>query len=309
MINDTYDFNVGRRLCNLEDLKKIGFAANRRLLRVQRISHDCAIGAEAFDELHPSRVVDRQRASALRFDDPRVQALLAALLSFRVLPDGFQNRDLRETVAPLIGLSVSEYSRMTYDLRRLRLRLHGLIERIPFTKRYRVTDDGLRTALCYQRTYARVVRPAISVAFDAPARSVSRLNRAIKSFDHEIQRFWEGYDLARILVREQSACRASRASSVTRDGPGGAVYCRFRPHSSLPYSHGRHQTPALAAHYSSMANRWINGSFVSRGPMRTRYRNCPSPLSTSPMRTGRSVRMRNSEASASAAYRSLYAPA
>ena len=196
VINDTYDFNVGRRLCNLEDLKKIGFAANRRLLRVQRISHDCAIGAEAFDELHRPRVVDRQRTSALRFGDPRVQALLAALLSFRVLPDGFQNRDLRKTVAPLIGLSVEQYNRgrMTYDLRRLRLR--GLIERIPFTKRYRVTDDGLRAALCYHRTYAHVLRPTLSVAFEAPARSVSRLNRAIKSFDHEIQRLWEGYDLA-----------------------------------------------------------------------------------------------------------------
>ncbi len=96
---------VGRdgRLKNLEDLKKIGFAANPRLLRVQRVSHDCAIGARTFDDLHRPRIVDRQRASALRFGDPRVQALLAALLSFRVLPDGLQNRDLRETVAPLIG--------------------------------------------------------------------------------------------------------------------------------------------------------------------------------------------------------------
>ena len=98
--------------------------------------------------------------------------------------------------APLIGLFVEQYNRdrMTYDLRRLRLR--GLIERIPFTKRYRITDDGLRAALCYHRTYARVLRPTLSVAFEAPARSVSRLNRAIKSFDHEIQRLWEGYGLA-----------------------------------------------------------------------------------------------------------------
>ncbi len=57
------------------------------------------------------RVVDRQRASALRFGDARVQSLLAALLAFRVLPDGFQNRDLRETAAPLMGLSVEEYGR------------------------------------------------------------------------------------------------------------------------------------------------------------------------------------------------------
>ena len=125
-----------------------------------------------------------------------MQSLFAALLAFRVLPDGFQNRDLRETAAPLMGLSVEEYGRgrMTYDLRRLRLR--GLIERIPFTRRYRVTDHGLRTALCYHRTYARVLRPAMSVVFEAPPRSTSRLVRVVDSFDREVQRLWEGHDLA-----------------------------------------------------------------------------------------------------------------
>ena len=99
-------------------------------------------------------------------------------------------------MAPLIGLSVDEYGRgrMTYDLRRLRL--HGLIERIPFTRRYRVTDDGLRTALCYHRTYARVLRPAMSVVFDTPPRSAARLTRAVESLDREVQRLWEGCALA-----------------------------------------------------------------------------------------------------------------
>jgi hypothetical protein len=49
---------------------------------------------------------------------------------------------------------------MTYDLRRLRL--HGLIERIPSTHRYRVTDEGLRAALFFNRFYARALRPALS---------------------------------------------------------------------------------------------------------------------------------------------------
>ena len=119
---------------------------------------------------HSSRLVDGPRASALRFGDPQVQALLAALLAFRVLSDGFQNRDPRETVASLLGVSVDDYGRgrMTYDLRRLRLR--GLIERIPFTRRYRVTDNGLRTAMCYHRTHAHELRPAMSVAFEGPPR-------------------------------------------------------------------------------------------------------------------------------------------
>ena len=115
-----------------------------------------------------------------------------------MLPDGFRNRNLRETVAPLLGLAADRYGqgRATYDLRRLRLR--GLIERIPFTNRYRVTDDGLRTAMCYHRSYARVLRPSMSVVFDfaAPTATAARLNRAIDSFDNEIGRLWEGYGLA-----------------------------------------------------------------------------------------------------------------
>ena len=43
-INDTRDFGIGRRIENLAELRKIGFAANRRLLDVQRIGHDCFIG-------------------------------------------------------------------------------------------------------------------------------------------------------------------------------------------------------------------------------------------------------------------------
>ncbi|PVY94764.1 hypothetical protein, partial [Actinomycetospora cinnamomea] len=39
-INDTRDFGIGKRLLNLPALRQIGFPANRRLLDVQRISHD-----------------------------------------------------------------------------------------------------------------------------------------------------------------------------------------------------------------------------------------------------------------------------
>jgi hypothetical protein len=39
-INDTYDFNFGRRLTNLPALRQIGFSANRRLLDVKRLSHE-----------------------------------------------------------------------------------------------------------------------------------------------------------------------------------------------------------------------------------------------------------------------------
>ena len=49
---------------------------------------------------------------------------------------------------------------MTYDLRRLRTR--GLITRIPHTHRYRVTDDGLRTAMVITALQDRVLTTGLA---------------------------------------------------------------------------------------------------------------------------------------------------
>ena len=195
-INDTYDFEIGRMLSNLEDLKTIGFTANRRLLRAERLSHDCAIGAERLAELHAPGEVGGQRAPALRFGDARVQALLGAVLAFAFQPEGFRQRQVRERVAGLLGHRVEEWSsgRMTYDLRRLRLR--GLIERVPGTRRYRLTEEGLHTALCYHRTHARVLRPALTTATAPEAAPTAPLRQLFAGFDQELAHLWQGQSVA-----------------------------------------------------------------------------------------------------------------
>src|SRR5438128_5394980 len=68
-INNTRDFGIDKRLENLPALREIGFQANRRLLHVQRTSHDCTIGEDAFQQVNKPVVVNGQRASALRFGD------------------------------------------------------------------------------------------------------------------------------------------------------------------------------------------------------------------------------------------------
>jgi hypothetical protein len=126
-INDTYDFAIGKRLTHLPALREIGFSANRRLLRVQRLSHDPTDGADALAAItDPVTTASGQRVPGLRFTDPRVQALLSALCVFRLLPRGFAHRDLRRHLAPQLGLSPEAMAsgQITYDLRRLRV--HGL---------------------------------------------------------------------------------------------------------------------------------------------------------------------------------------
>ncbi len=134
-IHNTRDCGIGKLLKNLPALRQIGFQANRRLLNVQTISHDGSIGEDAFDPVVRPIQVDGQRASALPFGDARVQALLSVLVLFRFHLRGFTHQQMRALLAPLLGLDPAHYpvGRMTYDLRRLRL--HGLIQRIPKSHR------------------------------------------------------------------------------------------------------------------------------------------------------------------------------
>ena len=186
-INDTYDFEIGRRLTNLSALRKVGFQANRRLLSVQRISHDSTLGEDAFARIQEPAIVEGQRASGLRFGHPRVLALLCALVLFRLLPRGFSNRDLRAHIAELLGEDFTQ-GKMTYDLRRLRL--HGMIQRIPQSNRYQVTDFGFRTALFITRAYARLLRPGLAIVTDKQPLAPTPLEDAITQVDRAIERIW-----------------------------------------------------------------------------------------------------------------------
>lgn len=185
-INNARDFYVGKRLPNLPRLREIGFQANRRLLEVEKISHDCILAEEAFQQINRPRPVATQRASALRFADPKAQSLWNALLLFPRLPNGFSNRDLREHLAPLLGQLPQQLTpgRMTYQLRRLRL--HGMIQRIPKTPRYRVTPYGLRTALFFTRTYNRILRPGLAQALPSLPATPSPLRRSFHQLLREV---------------------------------------------------------------------------------------------------------------------------
>ena len=67
---------------------------------------------------------------------------------------------------------------MTYDLRRLRL--HGLIERLPGTHRYQLTDFGVRLACFYTRAYDRLLRTGLSVILPDPPPRPHKLNDAFR---------------------------------------------------------------------------------------------------------------------------------
>lgn len=195
-INNTRDFGNGKLLRNLPALRSIGFQANRRLLDVQAVPHDCAIGEDAFDQVVRPIEVDGQRASALHFGDPRTQALFAAIVLFGRQTRGFDNQQLCSHLASLFGLDYTTYppGRMSYDLRRLRL--HGLTERIPNSYCYQLTPQGLRVAMFFSRTYARLLRRGLAEITDASTISPSTLRNAFYRLQTAIDRRYEDLKLA-----------------------------------------------------------------------------------------------------------------
>ena len=99
--NQPRDLGIGKELTNLAALAKAGYAANRRLLDAECISHDPAAGTAALEMLtSPVISTTCTRVPGMRFPDPRVQALLAACCALALRPAGFTSRDLRHLLAP-----------------------------------------------------------------------------------------------------------------------------------------------------------------------------------------------------------------
>ncbi len=192
-INNPNDFYVNKAVPNLSHLRDLGNQVNRKLLEVERVSHQCVLTQDALDRLQRPTVDRGQRVSALRFGDPRVMALFQAITGFTHLPRGFRNRDLRPQVEALLGHAYSA-AQMTYDLRRLRLK--GVIHRIPKTHRYTATSYGLKVAFFCAKLYLRILRPEWAALLPPDDHLPRPLRAALDALDVQIRKIHEEAALA-----------------------------------------------------------------------------------------------------------------
>jgi hypothetical protein len=215
--NQPRDLGIGKELTNLAAMAKAGYAANRRLLDAECISHDPAAGTAALEMLtSPVISTTCTRVPGMRFPDPRVQALLAACCALALRPAGFTSRDLRHILAPQLGKAPGEMTggQISYDLRRLRA--HQIIERIPRSRNYQVTPDGLSTALFFTRLTRRVIVPGLAQITGVSPPPGSPLRQADRAYKAAIT------DLARqaslgIQTRSVTNGQSRPAPAITRN--------------------------------------------------------------------------------------------
>ncbi len=96
-------------------------------------------------------------------------------------------RSVAGKLADLRGQPVAQFTqgRMTYQLRRLRL--HGLLERIPKTHRYQLTKFGFRVAAFCTRTYSRILRPGLGLVLPATSSLPTSLRRSFDKLEQEVE--------------------------------------------------------------------------------------------------------------------------
>ena len=181
VINDTTDLGVLRRLEHFDELSNKARAINTRIVEAERVGQGAVLASPAFERIaHPS-VEDGRRAPALRFGDPRVQALAGALAQTLSAAVGITNRSLRALMPALLGGDTYTASQASYDLTRLRAK--GLIERLPGRNVYHLTPAGQRFAVFYTKLHNRLLRPLM--AADRPPAPLE-LRQALRTIDRHI---------------------------------------------------------------------------------------------------------------------------
>ena len=190
VVNKPADLGVKARLSNLPELIDKARGVNHRLLMIERAGQSCAIGSALFERIHQPYHQQGHRAGALRFGDLRVMALVGALCCVLPAVTGFTNKSLRGLVAGLLGQDYS-MSKMSYDLRRLRL--HGLIHRLPHSNTYALTGEGIRVAVFYTKLQNRLLRPLLEA--DKPPAKIE-IRRALKTLESAVNDYVQNARLA-----------------------------------------------------------------------------------------------------------------
>jgi hypothetical protein len=191
VICNTRDFGIGRRVTaeNWKALRAVGEAANQRLCDAQAADARSAPDVATFTQVTRPSQIDGQHAPGLPFGNPRVMAVLAAIVGFTHLLAGFDNPTLVRLVATLLDQPYTS-RQATYDLRRLKRK--GLIVRISGHHRYQPTPLGRRVAVLFTKVYGRVLAPGLAELdprLPTDLANRSELARAWRHLDQRLNQF------------------------------------------------------------------------------------------------------------------------
>ena len=182
--NDPAGLGCKRGLDNLDELQARARDCNARLMQAIRAGQGAGcLASPVFERIaQPTLTEDGRRAPALRFGDPRAQALAGTLAVLGFAVTGITNKSLRAWMTGLLGEPCT-MTKASYDL--ARLSRNGLITRIPRTNTYQLTRDGQLFAVFYSKVHDQVLYPLMAARHE-PTAAPAEIRRALHTIDRHI---------------------------------------------------------------------------------------------------------------------------
>jgi hypothetical protein len=193
------DLGLGKNINNLPKVREVLNSANNRYLDVQQDVLASFVDRGQLDQLQqPSVSASGRRVPGLHFDDPRLLAVLQAILCFAYLVGKgcFRTRDLLVDVRKALSNPDYTLSQLRYDLSKLRGK--GLVRRCPQTQAYQVSPEGYRIGFFYLKLYHKLYAPLTAALCEPDPAD----NRVLNSRQGKLDRLYVKVDQAiNTLVR------------------------------------------------------------------------------------------------------------
>ena len=124
----------------------------------------CFIDDDTLDTLSSSGAVGKTRTAGIDLNKPRIRAVLEAVISLSVLPNGFKVSDLAAKVRKILGFDADTYKarHASYDLKKLRGK--NWVSRIGKSRRYETGPAGLQTITALLVLREKVIKPVLAGA-------------------------------------------------------------------------------------------------------------------------------------------------
>jgi hypothetical protein len=177
--NNVTDYGVKKAVENLPQLQKKMATINDNYLDVQQDILATFVDRGQLRKLAaPTVLPNGKRVPGLKIDHPRQLALMHALVRFAHIAAGgtFSTREIHAFTAEALGMSVESYSlaSLRYDLSKLRAK--QLVQKVPRSRRYRLTREGYCICLVFLKLFERIYAP-LTAGLLQPLSGDSRLQQ------------------------------------------------------------------------------------------------------------------------------------
>jgi len=164
IVHNTKALKLKRSLDTFPDIiAKLKGMVVRFLNHLQAIDQTF-IADETLDTLAEPTFIDQTRIAGIDLNKPRLRAVLTALVSLSLAPDGFSVSELAAKVRDILPLDAQAYlaRHAAYDLKKFRAK--GWIDKIGLSRRYQASADGLQTMSALLILREKVIKPVLAGA-------------------------------------------------------------------------------------------------------------------------------------------------